>query len=111
MSEDIDTLLSALAIATNEEQPFAQQLDDTYEIDTQRITLMFSIEEDIFLIKSINTHDDLDLQQDVVEIIHEYADLNEIEVVVSNVNEEESGHWETMGYTKSDARNEYVREH
>jgi hypothetical protein len=81
-------------------------LDDTYQIETDDITLDFVITDAIFEIRNIESHVP-GFGGVVLEAIHSFAEETNRTVIASNVLETAEGFWIGKGYIESEEVGEF----
>lgn len=84
-------------------------VDGTYEIESNKFTLTFTIEDDRFEIRSIDVHGNVGAGSEIIAAVHDYADDNNFKVIASNVTDTAIGFWEKMGYQEGSEEGEFFR--
>lgn len=88
----------------------AEYIDGTYEIDHEYFNLTFTLADDCFEIRHINTKGNKGMGKHIIDAIHNYADSNDVdEVIASNVVSEARGFWEKMGYVETSEDDQFIR--
>jgi hypothetical protein len=89
---------------------FSVEYDNgTYEIEADDFVLTFTVNDEEFEIRNIDTRGNLGVGSEVIAIIHDYADNHGLEVIASNVLDTAIGFWEKMGYQEGSNESEYFR--
>ena len=86
------------------------EFDGTYEIDTDTFFLTFTIEHDLFEIRSIEAKGEAGLGGMIVRTIQELAAEEKCSVIASNVLDTAIGFWEKMGFEATNIDGEYCWE-
>lgn len=84
-------------------------LDGTHEVDNDYFSLSFTLTDNIFEIRNIDTHGNSGIGGDIIKNIHDFADNNNYEVIASNVVDTAHGFWEKMGYQEGGNEGEFFR--
>ncbi|MCF7816012.1 MAG: hypothetical protein K9M10_03950 [Candidatus Pacebacteria bacterium] len=106
--KELDDLVKSISELLGEDFTI-EIIDGTYQIDGNRLTLTFTIDEGMFEIRSIDTHGNSGTGSEIVDVIHEYADEHELSVMASNVVDSARGFWEGMGYQEGSNDDEFFR--
>ena len=85
-----------------------EEIDGTFEIDSDELRLSFTQDDDLFEIRNIEVLVN-GLGGRVMSQIHGYADRNRLSVIASNVKDTARGFWEKMGYEEGVEAGEFVR--
>ncbi|MFT7507128.1 MAG: hypothetical protein ACI92I_000267 [Acidimicrobiales bacterium] len=102
---ECDAFIHMLSEHTNQE--FVPELfEDTYQIETDAVTLDFVITDGIFEIRNIEAHEPR-FGGRVLEAIHEFAEETDRMVTASNVKETAESFWREKGYTESEQGGEF----
>lgn len=89
--------------------PVVAFTDGTYEIEADHFTLTCTIDDVVFEIRSIDVRDNPGLGHQIIDVIHEYADENDLTVIASTVRDSAQGFWEKMGYQAGEVAGEFFR--
>ncbi len=108
MDERLRDFIHELSTTTGEFLPVSYD-EETYEIEADTFTLTFTLKDDVFEIRSIDTRGNAGIGRQIITSIHEYADDNNLEVIASNVRDTARGFWEKMGYQEGDDGDTYYR--
>lgn len=108
IDEGLRDFVRTLSEITSEDVPL-EYVEGTYEIEADSFMLTFTLEENIFEIRSIDVHGNGGLGGKIIHTIHEYVDEHGLEVVASNVRDTAIGFWVKMGYQEGETEGEYFR--
>lgn len=108
MPEEIARLAQELSNEIGED-PSVDRIDDTYEVDADNFTLSFTLDDERFEIRNINTHGNGGVGRRLISVIHSFADQTGREVLASNVEDTAIGFWQKMGYEQGSTDSEYYR--
>jgi hypothetical protein len=108
MDEGLRELVHQLSEATGEYLP-VEYVDGTYEIEADSFTLSFTINDEQFEIRNIDTHGNSGLGRLLITAIHDFADENDLSVYASNVRDTAQGFWHEMGYQEGGEADEFFR--
>jgi hypothetical protein len=108
MNGGVDGFIERLSESTGEDLP-VECIEDTYEVESDTLTLTFTFDGEFFEIRSIDVHGNNGLGKKVVNSIHQYADEEGLEVIASNVRDHARGFWMKMGYREGQIEDEYFR--
>jgi hypothetical protein len=108
MNGEVEDFIEWLSESTGEDLT-VECIEDTYEVESDSLTLTFTLDEEFFEIRSIDVHGNTGLGKKVVKSIHQYADEEGLEVIAKNVRSYARGFWEKMGYLEGQKSDEYFR--
>lgn len=108
MHEELREFINELSERTGEYLP-VEYVEGTYGVEADGFTLTFTLEDDVFQIRSIDVRGNTGLGRQIIAAVHEYADDNGLEVIASNVLDTARGFWEKMGYQEGEAEDEFFR--
>ena len=101
-AHELQELKELLALNTENEIDIEYH-NGTYEIEADSFSLTFTIEDEVFEIRSIEARGVTEgLGRVIVLAIHTYADESGYEVIASNVLDTAHGFWEKMGYQEGE---------
>ncbi len=78
----------------------------TYEIDTDTFFLTFTIEEDVFVVRSIESRE-VGVGSAIISTIKQLALEEDMTIVASNVLDTAIGFWKKMGFEETSIDGEY----
>jgi ribosomal protein S18 acetylase RimI-like enzyme len=108
MTEALVSLVETFSEIAGEEIE-VEDVDGTFEIDTNTFSLTFTLTDETFEIRSIDVHENRGVGRKIVDAIHFFAEEYELEVVASNVLDTAQGFWRKMGYQAGGQDGEYFR--
>lgn len=97
-----------LSKATGEHLSY-EDVDGTYEIDAEGFSLTFTLDDETFEIRSIDTRGTTGMGSRIINVINQFAEKEGLQVLASNVRDEARGFWNKMGFTEGSSPDEYFR--
>ncbi len=82
----------------------------TYEIDADTFFLTFTLEDDLFEIRTIEARGEVGLGGVIVRAIQEIATEEKLTVIASNVLDTAIGFWKKMNFESTSIDGEYIWE-
>lgn len=107
MIEEVKELTQELSELLDEELS-VEYVDGTYMLEADNLILSFTVDDEFFEIRNIDVLGNTGLGRQVINVIHEYADENNLEVVARQVRDTAQGFWQKMGYQEG-GTDEYFR--
>jgi hypothetical protein len=83
------------------------EYDGTYEIDTDTFFLTFTIEDDLFEIRSIEARGEAGLGGVIVRAVQKITAETNCSLIASNVLDTAIGFWQRMGFEPTNIDGEY----
>jgi hypothetical protein len=106
---EVDTTkLQSTILSFLEDGVTCEEYEGTYEIDSEKLRLSFTVEDDIFEIRNIESLEP-GLGQKVLSQIHQFANSNKMAVIASNVKDTARSFWERMGYEEGTTEGEFIK--
>jgi len=107
-TEEVKGLMDALT------EQFTEKIEvdfteGTYIIEVDSFTLAIVLTGQVLEIRSIDVRGNSGVGHLVVETVQNFADENDLEVLVCNVVGTAQGFWEKMGYLEGEVEGEYFR--
>lgn len=106
--DDLDLFKDELSLVLGEPVSI-ECVGGTYEIEVDNLTLTFVVDDSLFEIRLIDTHGNSGLGSQVLDVVHNYADENGLDVIASNVVDEARGFWESNYYQEGEEENQFYR--